>query len=82
MLFSGLIFRNSTQITSRKRKIETPTGQDFGPENGFNQIHLQSYFCRILCVKVPRYRNGHIAEFDVFDLKQSKLLLPILKKLY
>ena len=40
---------------------------------GYESFYTAPYFVRILNVKVPRFRNGQIVGFDMYDLTQRKL---------
>ena len=44
----------------------------FDATNGYDGIYVQSHYIRILPVKIPRYSDGNIIGYDVYDYLQGK----------
>ena len=36
---------------------------------------MQSHFIRILPVKIPRFANGEVIDYDIYDLTQGEKIL-------
>ena len=59
-------------IVGAKRNFEKRRNFKFSKENGFDSIHTHSHFTRIILVKTPRYRNGEVIGYDLYDLYQCE----------
>ena len=55
-----------------KRKSLKRRNFTFGEHNGFDSLFTHSHYIRILTVKIPRYSNGAVLNFDVYDFLQGK----------
>ena len=60
------------KILGSKRKFPKRRNFAFDASNGFGGIFVQSYYIRILPVKVPRYAQGTIIDCDIYDCFQGK----------
>lgn len=59
-------------IVGCKRKVQKRRNFKFSKENGFDSIHTQSHYSRIIVVKTPRYENGEVIALDYYDVYQSE----------
>ena len=59
-------------IVGSKRKSPKRRNFTFGTNNGFGDVFKQSHYVRILPVKIPRFSNGEIVDYDIFDLLQGE----------
>ena len=55
-------------IVGSKRKSPKRRNFSFGKDNGFDDIFMQTHYVRILPVKIPRFANGEVIDFDIYDL--------------
>ena len=55
-----------------KRKSVKRRNFQFTPLNGFDDVFEQSFYSRIVLVKIPRYRDGMVIGCDLYDLLQSE----------
>ena len=69
--FNLTIFLRLT-IVGFKRKSPKRRNFKFGANNGFDGVFMQSHFIRILPVKIPRFENGEIINYDIYDLLQGE----------
>ena len=60
------------KILGSKRKLPKRRNFAFDASNGYGSIFVQSYFIRILPVKIPRYAQGNIIDCDIYDCLQCK----------
>ena len=60
------------KILGSKRKLEKRRNFVFDASNGFGRNFVQSYYIRILPVKVPRYAQGKIIDCDIYDCLQGE----------
>ena len=79
--FNFTLFLRLTVIGS-KRKSPKRRNFKFGASNGFDGVHIQSHFIRILQVKIPRFSNGKIIDFDIYDFLQGEKIKKYLHKSY
>ena len=61
-------------IVGSKRKKQKRRNFKFGASNGFGGVFMQSHFIRILPVKIPRFANGQVIDYDLYDLTQGEKL--------
>ena len=61
-------------IVGSKRKSSKRRNFLFGESNGFGGVFMQSHFIRILPVKIPRFVNGEVIDYDIYDLTQGEKL--------
>ena len=59
-------------IVGSKRKSPKRRNFKFGTTNGYGGVFMQSHFIRILPVKIPRFANGEVIDFDIYDLTQGE----------
>ena len=59
-------------ILGSKRKLPKRRNFNFDASNGFDGIYFQSHYIRILPVKIPRYSNGNITDYDIYDFLQGE----------
>ena len=59
-------------IVGSKRKSQKRRNFTFGASNGFGGVFMQSHFIRILPVKIPRFANGEVIDYDIYDLTQGE----------
>ena len=60
------------KILGSKRKLPKRRNFAFDASNGFGAIFVQSYYIRILPIKVPRYAQGTIIDCDIYDCLQGE----------
>ena len=61
-------------IVGSKRKTPKRRNFKFGASNGFGGVFIQSHYIRILPVKIPRFANGEVIDYDTYDLTQGEKL--------
>ena len=44
-------------------------------EQWFDGIFVQSHYIRMLPVKIPKYSNGNIIDYDIYDCLQGEKLI-------
>ena len=59
-------------IVGSKRKSPKRRNFSFGKDNGFDGIFEQTHYVRILPVKIPRFSNGQVVDYDLYDLLQGE----------
>ena len=60
------------EILGSKRKLPKRRNFAFDKSNGYGGVFVQSYFIRILPVKIPRYAQGTIIDCDIYDYVQGE----------
>ena len=69
-------------IVGSKRKSPKRRNFKFGRNNGFGGVFKQTHYVRILPVKIPRFSNGEVVDFDLYDLLQGEKNSETLTWLY
>ena len=59
-------------ILGSKRKLPKRRNFTFDASNGFSGVYVQSHYIRINPVKIPRYSNGNIIAYDIYDCLQGE----------
>lgn len=59
-------------IVGAKRKTVSRRNFKYDTSNGYDTIFTHTHFTRIVTVKIPRYTDGNINGFDLYDLIQSE----------
>ena len=59
-------------IVGSKRKSPKRRNYSFGKSNGFDDVFMQTHYVRILPVKIPRFSNGQVVDYDLYDLLQGE----------
>ena len=67
-------------ILGSKRKLPKRRNFNFDASNGFDRIYFQSHYIRILPVKIPRYSNGNIIDYDIYDFLQGEKTIKCIDK--